>query len=574
MQHQYHSITGKIFTISTGALTICILILSIIRIFYGIEITDEIFIISESVLVNSGATPFVDNWSQTPGFVLLARLPAIIWNIFKTDFEGIFLFYRISFLIFKIFLLGACCFLLVKSKMQKTVSYISVLVLVPFYIYIPNFHYNNISVFMLLLLGCILIYVNGKAGVCAFTLRLVSGCLMALCIYMHPSDFLGVAMLLADIAICESSSNKKKAIFEVCLGGILTGMTVTLWMVERGGGFAKLLYGLDSVLNYNAYFKLPVNSFWNTTTELSRFSRPFVLILLGIIILKNLWNVIFKRAKCSNIMCGIFFLLVSAFYTLRCLRGTDIENACGIILVLYLFYRFKDIKSNNSIFRIYVYIFLPLLFSCISIGYLSYGSAVSRLVHMLPCILVVLQDVYKSLHGRYRSKAGLLVCAIAFSSIVIRSNYSYIYRDEAITKLTCLVETGIYKGVYTTPAKKSLYEELEKYLYTAVDSEKSVLFMEVVPMAYLMTDAKYCAPSTWDIMLYSYGFNDDVIMQRYFESIGQLPDYIVYIDTGRDACVSVEKEDYMFTKFVLSNYEKQSEITLGNSLDVVMFSLK
>ena len=44
------------------------------------------------------------------------------------------------------------------------------------------------------------------------------------------------------------------------------------------------------------------------------------------------------------------------------------------------------------------------------------------------------------------------------------------------------------------------------------------LFMETTPFAYLMTDAKACTPSTWDISLYSYNFNDDSLYQRYFET--------------------------------------------------------
>ena len=104
-----------------------------------------------------------------------------------------------------------------------------------------------------------------------------------------------------------------------------------------------------------------------------------------------------------------------------------------------------------------------------------------------------------------------------------------------------------------------------------INSEDSVLFMEVVPMAYLMTNARYCTPSTWDIMLYTYGFNDDTIMKRYFETVGEMPDYIVYIDTGRDACLSIEKDDYLFTQFVLSNYEKQSETEFGNSLEIILY---
>ena len=278
------NIKNILFIILTGILTLCILSLSLIRVFYGVEITDEAFVISESVLVNNGATPFVDNWSQTPGFVLLARLPALIWNIFKTDYEGIFLFYRLSFLFFKTLILGFCLFLFIKSGIAKFGSFISVLVLVPFYIYVPDFHYNNLSVFMLLFIGCFSIYCNEKQGIYSLPLHLIIGGLMALCIYMHPSDLLACAVLLACIAICSRVSGKCRVIFEICIGGVLAAIIVTVWMVLRGGGITKLLYGLDSILNYNAYFELPISSFSDTTMELLHFAKPFLFIFLGTVL--------------------------------------------------------------------------------------------------------------------------------------------------------------------------------------------------------------------------------------------------------------------------------------------------
>ena len=565
------NIKNILFIILTGILTLCILSLSLIRVFYGVEITDEAFVISESVLVNNGATPFVDNWSQTPGFVLLARLPALIWNIFKTDYEGIFLFYRLSFLFFKTLILGFCLFLFIKSGIAKFGSFISVLVLVPFYIYVPDFHYNNLSVFMLLFIGCISIYCNEKQGIYSLPLHLIIGGLMDLCIYMHPSDLLACAVLLACIAICSRVSGKCRVIFEICIGGVLAAIIVTVWMVLRGGGITKLLYGLDSILNYNAYFELPISSFSDTTMELLHFAKPFLFIFLGTVLFKCICRYIFKCNRISNIIYGIIFLLISCIYILKLYSGVYIESAFGIVITIYLLYRFKDIALRKALFQMYMCIFLPQLAACISISYFSYGSAVYRFAYTIPCAVVILQDIFESIHSAYTSKTCLLICAFVFFLIINKSNYLYVYREEPISNLTCRVESGIYKGIYTTPEKKELYEELEKHIHSMINSEDSVLFMEVVPMAYLMTNARYCTPSTWDIMLYTYGFNDDTIMKRYFETVGEMPDYIVYIDTGRDACLSIEKDDYLFTQFVLSNYEKQSETEFGNSLEIILY---
>ena len=50
-----------------------------------------------------------------------------------------------------------------------------------------------------------------------------------------------------------------------------------------------------------------------------------------------------------------------------------------------------------------------------------------------------------------------------------------------------------------------------------------------------------------------------------------MTDYNVYIHNGIDACLSIEKDYYLFTQFVLSNYEKQSETEFGNSLEIILY---
>lgn len=104
----------------------------------------------------------------------------------------------------------------------------------------------------------------------------------------------------------------------------------------------------------------------------------------------------------------------------------------------------------------------------------------------------------------------------------------------------------------------------EAYLSDSFTENDHVLFMETTPFAYLMTDAKACTPSTWDISLYSYNFNDDSLYQRYFETTNTIPDYIMYIDTGRDAMLSINKDNYNFTQYVKSNYILLENKTLGD----------
>ena len=102
---------------------------------------------------------------------------------------------------------------------------------------------------------------------------------------------------------------------------------------------------------------------------------------------------------------------------------------------------------------------------------------------------------------------------------------------------------------------------MEKTIKSSTNSLDTVLFMDCVPMAYLMTDARHTAPSTWDIQLYTYGFKDDTLLQKYFKTVNRTPDKIIYIFTGRDKVLSIDSKDYKFNDYVKSNYELVTNIT-------------
>lgn len=195
------------------------------------------------------------------------------------------------------------------------------------------------------------------------------------------------------------------------------------------------------------------------------------------------------------------------------------------------------------------------------------GSILSRmqLLGGLACVWLV--DLFPAKAADSAAKrAALVVFAALCAVVLLKANYTYVYRDAPMKQLTQQVPSGLCRGVYTTQGRVNTLTQMEAYLQESFTADDSVLFMETVPFAYLMTDAKICAPSTWDLSFYSYGFNDDTIYQRYFASVGSRPDYIVYIDTGRDDQLSVAQPDYRFTRYVNTYYEKMEERMVGGML--------
>lgn len=83
-------IKRRVVDILGAFIIILVTFMCFLRGIYGTEITDEIFAVSEATLVEQGATPFVNNWTQTPGFSIFN-----IWFVwaYKTivgSYEGYF----------------------------------------------------------------------------------------------------------------------------------------------------------------------------------------------------------------------------------------------------------------------------------------------------------------------------------------------------------------------------------------------------------------------------------------------------------------------------------------------------
>lgn len=436
--------------------------------------------------------------------------------------------------------------------------------MIPIYFYVPNFHYNSISNSLLLLSGIYLcwIYQNFEKRINHLT---IVGGIYALCVYCHPSEFLPTLMTAILIIICPPPKKKSKCFYSLlryASGGIIVAVSLSIWMILRGKGINKLIFGLDSILNYNPYFMIPKDSLIQSIRSLLTYSAPIAFIILFIYFLKIILNKL--KIEVFPFFYDMIFFLMSLFFVLYAFQGIILLSSLCIILLFYFVWRLSWFAKNKITLHLFYFICLPIIFSTLSISFFSHGSIINRLLFMLPTIFIIIVTLSTWKLNENIKSLSLFIITLLFSCIVLKSNYTYIYRDSPIIELKSKIHSGIYEGIYTTESRKQTLMLFEAYLSDSFTENDHVLFMETTPFAYLMTDAKACTPSTWDISLYSYNFNDDSLYQRYFETTNTIPDYIMYIDTGRDAMLSINKDNYNFTQYVKSNYILLENKTLGD----------
>ena len=163
-----------------------------------------------------------------------------------------------------------------------------------------------------------------------------------------------------------------------------------------------------------------------------------------------------------------------------------------------------------------------------------------------------------------------MICVLMIINGYVTNNNG-VYRDAAISELNHRVTTGVYAGLYTTETRVHDLPELEAYLNSVIGEDERYAFRDNVPGAYLMLHkGVVCEPSSWDMCAYTYGRNTPAVLFDYYRRRNMIPDKIIYIDYGRDSCLSIEKENYRYNDFVHAYYDLVDDFELNETFKHIM----
>ena len=160
-----------------------------------------------------------------------------------------------------------------------------------------------------------------------------------------------------------------------------------------------------------------------------------------------------------------------------------------------------------------------------------------------------------------KRRVGIIFYVLLILSSLLNM-YSYIYRDDPVRELTARVESGIYRGLYTTPERKRLVEELERVLEANICQDETVCVVTRAPAVYMMAKAKICAPQTWDAQFLERGYTSADPLLSYFEAIDETPD--VLAATTWDISDFYENPRYEINSFIDRYYKLSETKTVGD----------
>lgn len=575
-----------------------VLTFAVYRLFFSVELSDEAYSVAENYLVARGGLPFVNNWSQMPGYTLLLAPFTYIYVNILDGTEGIVLFTRFVCLGLTTITALSIFGLLKKHCGNKSSCLLCVLLYVAINSCgVQSFRGDNIAVLLFGVGTVLLVLSHFKENRCR-SYALVSGILLALGVLSYPTIVIQYLwVVVANIII--DLSKKEKTTLPFLVGSAVATIVVTGYLIGSSG-FGELMHGIQCLLKDVTYFQMENEGVSKLPAYIGSMCWSIALLAVfslggfGLVILINATylrkinrSVLRKEAKSIlvkkgdlkkqlliSLCCGICMDICFQVYRFRNLDSGDILVHVTTILFFAVPFLWGFVEKNKLLSkRLMFFVWMPSFAWVVITGISTYSDMFKRNwmlenAAFLAILFLVwaVEDLFSSVGSQGKKTGSQVVSNRSIAKIMpvivigvvaaayIFNAFSYIYRDDSFRNLTTRVESGVYKGLYTTAARASGVMALENVVRSYTTSKDRLLAMDNDPFVYLMTDAVPCTPSTWDQALYTYGFNRPELYYDYFNVTDSRPTKIIYMNYGRDPIMSIDTDGYKFNQFVKGNY--------------------
>lgn len=523
------------------------------RINKGICYTDEMWYVAEPFVVSQGAIPYVNNWTQAPGFSIPLALLYKLFLTIRGGTEGIVLFSRVAYVGWLICVIGSTIAFINKGSKTK-ISWLVVfplLFLTPFQLYAIN--YNTIGLVYLLPVSALLLknlYDEESKGF--FARGIIAGLLMARAIIGTPNSLIAAALLFAVLVL----KKRWKTLKGYIIGGIIMTIIVLGYCCIAGGSVARFANGLLLMLDNLGYFKITGVSFEDKLKALGYVLKPFLYCAIGASALKIFF------AKNIKVYKAALTVLVLAFLLIGLIKGREgypygferLNSWCwfeSVILAMYY------PRINNDKERIMSLVAVTYFVVYLFVGFTNISGFTPRSFWLYVAVIcsftyfyVICKDCFSH---KIFAETVFVASVVMLGVIMVFTSYGYVFDDAAVGELKYKVDSGIWKGIYTTEEKKNTVIKMEKAI-NKMTKEENILFLDWASFGYLISKGHICAPSSYDSCGYSYKVNEPDIMYDYFYHEQTVPDAIIYVDYGHDEVLSIEYPGWKFNEFVKENY--------------------
>lgn len=575
----------------------CIFIfaLSVARAWIGVETTDEALYYAEAILVNQGATPYVDVWQQNAGSFPLYGWLISLFSIFSPKLEGLFVYMRLMYCAFRALMMVAIYCLLaprLKDNSEKGVLLASLLSVVGIWWGAWNgFSYNSLPMANMTLASVIIIseYLKNDDENPAYWKMYIVGILMALSTFSHITYFVGCFAVAFVILLCSPVASRRWAYTgRYLIGGIVSAFALVLYMLIKAGSIEYFITGIKGFLANTPYFALEhaTSLLQQAKRVWSRSVSVFSPVLVVILISAGIYRAFCKRKIETNevkalLLAGVvlgmmMYIGIRMFSAFRSCESSnsivfyqaylDAVWALAVIACLFWLLGLKYSKLN----KVFLALFIPeaVLYAVQLVvtvgGDRSYLLAPTSLL-VVPYVYAVERDI---LHSKLCKRILFALVSVLVLCVTLSANL-YVYRDNSLPELNTRMDSTVYKGLYTTEEHAEALAVLHDYI-TEYSNEDDLIFCnEFNSCIFLLSNAKYCTFSTGG-GCYEYGLVSDRILMEYMRITQKTPSVVVYASTWVKPKLSIDDADYELNTFFEENFDKVLDTEINDAIPRVV----
>lgn len=576
-----------------------VLLFTIVRLFYGVELTDEAYAVAETYMVSKGALPFVNNWSQMPGFTLLLAPFVKIYTTIAGGTDGIFLFFRSLSFFINLITAMVIAYLLKDYVKNRVLSLLLVMIYVGAtgWDYVMAFRGDRLSIDLSAIGAWLLATFFSEHREKAIK-PFISGLLLALSVLSYPTYAIVFAICVMVIVVLCFKKKKEYKILLWFLAGATIATVIVLGFLAIKSSFSDIFQGIQYIFKDVTYFQLQNDEEAKLISYIKDMMGQMLLfIILSVVCFFCYWiiSIVYFKKRVPKINQDCY--AIKHISVNRLLLISLISGVC--LYELYQIWRFKTgdhtyislytmtietlavpliwpfVRSKKQICSyLMVFIWIPTFIWVVITGIGTYASMLGRHSLLKNAAFLLGVFVVFAVHDNFNAFRGMnevsekkfyaihviltkmipvfLMMIITWTNLF--NSYTYVYRDESIGQLDTVVSEGPYRGMRTTATRAKGLIEIDNIIDEYISKEDYVLAMDNDPFIYLMSNGYICTPCTWDQALYSYGFDQPDLYYDYFSVTNTEPTKIIYFNFGRDEIMSIDVE-YKFNDYVYANYD-------------------
>ncbi len=171
-------------------------------------------------------------------------------------------------------------------------------------------------------------------------------------------------------------------------------------------------------------------------------------------------------------------------------------------------------------FVVFVFQGMTVLYGMENRAYWNYAPMIFGIYSIYVCADQLIKDHYQL------KNITLFVLGIFTTVMVVRGGYNYVYREEPIKNLTAKVDSGIWKGCYTSKGRADTVLALEKYIADRTEESDQVFcWGHWAVFVQLMSKGQLCSPGplgVGQISIFDVWHMYQVVPNRIFVNMDEL----------------------------------------------------